>query len=122
MAEFSDLQGDIILDIQGCEVGSDEIFIVTYSGYKYRMYHEQDCCECVTVEDVCGDINDIIGQRVEVAEERTEDGGYDEDQYESSTYTFYCLRTMKGSLDIRWCGHSNGYYSERVDFERIGEH
>jgi hypothetical protein len=122
MAEFSDLQGDIILDIQGCEKGSGEIIIVTYSGYKYRLYHEQDCCESVYVEDVCGDINDIIGQRVEVAEERVGDSKYDNDSYESCTWTFYTLRTIKGSLDIRWVGSSNGYYSEAVDFERIGEH
>jgi hypothetical protein len=112
---FSVLQGDIILDIQGCEKGSDQVLIVTYSGYKYRMYHEQDCCECVLIEDVCGDISDIIGQRVELAEERSriaEEGECDE----SGTWTFYTIRTIKGSLDIRFLGSSNGYYSESVDF------
>jgi hypothetical protein len=101
-----------------------EIIFKTKEGYTYKMYHSQDCCESVYVESVVGDLEDLVGQKIEVAEERTsrdvqsweEDDGY---EAESFTWTFYCIRCVKCSVDIRWYGSSNGYYSEGVSFDRI---
>jgi hypothetical protein len=90
----------------------DQIIFYMSDNTKATMYHEQDCCENVTIEDISGDFDDLIGNPLIVAEERGESGDTD---FGSETYTFYTLRGIGGSVDIRWYGESNGYYSERVD-------
>ena len=77
------------------------------------FYHEQDCCETVTVEDVIGDLDDLVGSPIIMAEEVTEEGS---DDYDYFTHTWYKFATVKGYVTIRWYGTSNGYYSERVDY------
>ncbi len=78
------------------------------------MGHRQDCCEHVWIEDITGDLKDLIGTPVVVAEERTVDLAPESDDG-LQTATFYCIRTNKGSVDIRWNGASNGYYSTFTD-------
>lgn len=108
--EFSDLLGKSINVIQ-----SNDSYIVFYAddGIEYHMFHYQDCCESVYIESIVGDIMDIMGEPILVAEEVI-NRQQDPDGYESSTYTFYKLATRKGYVDIRWVGTSNGYYSETV--------
>lgn len=95
----------------------DEILFITQDGERYRMYHYQDCCESVDIEDITGDLEDLIGEPILMAEEATQD---DDNASESGMWTFYKFATIKGYVTIRWYGESNGYYSESVDFERIG--
>lgn len=98
----------------------DEIVFVTTDGERYRMYHEQDCCECVEIEDIVGDLADLVDSEILVAEEVDGESPADFDNmfYDSYTWTYYKFATLKGYVDIRWLGRSNGYYSERVSFER----
>ena len=77
------------------------------------FYHEKDCCEYVWVEDVSGSWEDLIGNPILTASERSQSR---EGDYWSETWTFYTFRTIAGTVDVRWCGQSNGYYSESVDF------
>lgn len=121
--KFSNLLGKTIVTITGAEKGSTDIFIETSDGCQYALNHENDCCEYVRVEDVIGDINDLIGHPLTLAEEVNNSDDINDDDYnyrdESHTWTFYKLATINGYVTIRWLGESNGYYSERVDFSRI---
>lgn len=79
------------------------------------MLHFQDCCECVYLEDVTGDISDLIGSPILKSEEVEGYTANPLSEYEDSyTWTYYKLATDKGYVDIRWYGSSNGYYSEGV--------
>lgn len=112
---FSYLKGKILSDVVLNKDNEDEIILTLEDGIKFKLHHDQDCCEHVVVEDIVGDLKDIIGNPLLIAEERTENSNnFDSD--ESNTWTFYELATIKGSVTIRWHGSSNGYYSERVDF------
>jgi hypothetical protein len=115
MADFSQLAGQTLRSVE--VIGDEEIWFITVEGKKYRMLHWQDCCEEVTIESIVGELSDLIGEPILLAEETTD---FSDDKYGSSTYTFYKLATIKGYVDIRWVGASNGYYSESVDF--VEEH
>lgn len=115
--DFDELKGCIISEVKGLEEGSDEVIFELSDGRQFKLYHEQDCCEGVTIYDVCGDVNDLIGAEIVHFEERTnEDENAPPYEYcESYTWTFYDIQTTKGCVNIRWLGESNGYYSESVD-------
>lgn len=93
------------------EKQEDQLWFYTADGKAVKLYHDQDCCESVYIEDVAGDLNDLVGSPILRAEVRTEDGQTD---YGDLTYTYYEIATIKGSVTIRWYGSSNGYYSTRV--------
>jgi hypothetical protein len=111
---FSTLIGLTLASITG-ETGSDEIVFTTTDGRTFRQVHHQDCCESVSVNDITGDLADLIGSPILVAEESSSSA--DDSVGEYGTWTFYKLATVTGWVDIRWLGESNGYYSESVDFE-----
>ena len=119
--EFSTLLGKTLSKI---DKSDDRIIFETADGEEFRMYHDQDCCEHVTIEDIAGDLEDLIGNPITLAEDVSSDEWPDDvekEKYEpeSFTWTFYKLATIKGSVTIRWYGSSNGYYSESVSFEKV---
>jgi hypothetical protein len=120
--EISELIGKTIKEIKG-GAGDDTMTFVCADGTVYTMYHSQDCCESVYIADIVGDLPDLIGTPILRAEESTSgdrpaDLPAPEYEAESQTWTFYKLATVKGWVDIRWYGSSNGYYSEGVTFAR----
>lgn len=116
MIDFSILVGQTIKSVAP---SNEEIIFYTKEGNQYRMYHRQDCCESVSVEEVIGEWADIVGNPVLKASEETNNVGQGKEYDDSFTWTFYNISTIKGSVTIRWYGGSNGYYSESVDFEVI---
>lgn len=110
---FSSLVGKTMMDVR--RIGDERIEFDCTNGKSFALNHHQDCCESVYISDVCGDLTDLVGTPILLAEEAAHD---DPEASESGTWTFYKLRTIKGSVDIRWHGSSNGYYSESVDFRK----
>lgn len=100
----------------------DEIHFHTTDGEHYVMWHHQDCCEHVYIESIEGELSDLVGHPILVAEASSSNNDPpNNDHDESYTWTFYKLATIKGYVDIRWFGSSNGYYSERADFDKVKE-
>jgi hypothetical protein len=118
--QISDLIGKMMTSVT--KVG-DEIIFTADNGDKWKFYHNQDCCESVTIEDICGELNDLVGSPIIMAEEVSNNEGPKKDDVygppDSFTWTFYKFATIKGNVTVRWYGTSNGYYSERVDFCKI---
>lgn len=134
--EFGCLVGKTLVSIQNEE--NEQVSFRTEDGEVFLLYHSQGCCESVSIEDISGDLDDLVGVPILLAEgvSNTEpdeelktkraaeraaveaEGGYYYAR-ESETWTFYKLSTIKGSVTIRWYGTSNGYYSERVDFAQV---
>jgi hypothetical protein len=114
------LLGKTFTDIKNT---GDEIIFTCDDETQYMMFHNQNCCESVYVEDINGDLDDLIGTPILKATEDTSnvDPSDVTKEYhpDSFTWTFYNLATIKGYVTIRWYGSSNGYYSESVDLTKL---
>ena len=101
----------------------DELLFVCSDGYEYRMYHSQDCCESVSIEDMDGDLQELVGLPITVADESSsselpEGVEPPECRDDEETWTFYRISNEKVFITIRWYGGSNGYYSTEVSFQQ----
>ena len=122
MTEFKDLLGKTLTRIEGLYEGSGFVTFECTDGTSYQLYHEQDCCESVYVEDVVGRPEDLLGTPLLLADEAVGPDlppAGDPAYADSYTWTFYKLGTVKGYVDLRWYGESNGYYSEAVSFREV---
>lgn len=109
--KIEDIIGKTLTKVERTDFDGDTLTFYAEDGTIYDMYHDQDCCESVYIEDICGDLNDLVGVPIVMAEEVYS---------EADTWTFYKFATIKGYVTIRWYGTSNGYYSESATFaERV---
>lgn len=118
---FTEVIGKTLKDVQVTRFTpgkneSDEIHFIFMDNTEYKMYHDQDCTESVEIEDITGDLDNLIGSPLIIAEEVTSE---DSVASESGSWTFYKFATAKGYVDIRWYGSSNGYYSEVAKFKQF---
>ena len=121
--KFEDLKGKTILNLEI----SDNKERITFScddGFTYRLMYHHDCCARCSIEDICGDLEDLIGNPLLIAEEVISENVNPPDKANfandySFTWTFYKLDTVKGGVTIRWYGESNGYYSETATFSKL---
>jgi hypothetical protein len=126
---FEKLKGKTIKKISNLEIGRGYDELIEFQctdGSRFGMKYDPDCCASCNIEDIAGDITDLLNTPILLAEEvssreptnqikkqREKDGQYGSG---SETWTFYKLSTIKGSVTIRWYGESNGYYSESASF------
>jgi len=113
---MAQMLGKTFVQVSG-SVGGYEMTFETAQGERFIFAHSQDCCESVDINDIVGDLQDLVGEPLLVAEEVQGETPVDfvERDHESVTWTFYKFATRKGYVDVRWLGESNGYYSEGVD-------
>lgn len=114
---FDELLGRTLYKVEA----DGEVLTLYLSNTNYvRFQHYQDCCESVYIESIVGDLADLVGAPLLIAEE-VSDYYADplNDGEESYTWTFYKFATRKGYVDVRWYGSSNGYYSESVSVEVV---
>src|SRR6478736_3852762 len=105
MSEISELVGKVLREV--IQVENDAIIFKCMDTSVYKLYHPQDCCERVYIEDVNGDYSDLLHTPVLIAEERSNrDEGPNPNGDESFTWTFYTIATIDGFVDIRWYGSS----------------
>jgi len=112
--EIKEIYNRIVIRIDKTD---DELLFHLDDGSRWKMYHRQDCCEYVTLDDVCGDLNDLLDSPILKFEEVYQYSNKNDSN--SFTWTFYKIATIKGQVDLKWYGTSNGYYSESVNIEQI---
>ena len=115
METIKELVGEVLthIDVDG---ESNEILLTTESGRRYKIWHDQDCCESVEIAGCDGAFATLIGRKI-IDVTHDEDSRNTEDG--SQTKTAITFRTSKSIVISRWIGYSNGYYSESVDITEI---
>ena len=115
MKMFELVKGKTIVEVVGLKKQEESVVLRLDDKSELEFYHEYSCCENFWLEDFEFSGKSVIGAKildvVLVSEKQdvTENG--------SMTWTFYKIQTDKGELFMRWCGESNGYYSEDVDIK-----
>jgi hypothetical protein len=120
---FSTLVGKTLVAIEGLENESEQVVFKCSDGSEFKMFHDQDCCETVTLVDVDSeDVPHLVGHTITEAETASFDAGAaNVGREDGETWTFYKISANYYHMTLRWLGRSNGYYSERVDFVQTAE-
>ena len=115
MFTFELVKGKTIVEVVGLKKQEESVTLKLDDKSELEFYHEYSCCENVWLEDFEFSGKSIIGAKildVILVSERQDDT-----EWGTMTWTFYKVQTDKGELFMRWCGESNGYYSEDVDIK-----
>lgn len=116
MNNFHELVGKTITKISG--VDTDRWTFKLSTGERFLLMHIQDCCESVRHERTIGNIENIIGVPIILAEEDSKEPEWFTEKFieDSHTFTAFYFETEKGRVEIWFLGESNGYYGESFEF------
>lgn len=101
----------------------DFLRFIKENGTTYEFYYDHDCCAGCNIEDIVGNLQDLENSpllQVEESSNRDDPPPKIAGFVESYTWTYYKFATIKGYVDVRWYGSSNGYYSESVSLRKLG--
>jgi len=115
---FFELKGKTLTNVSADEGDGD--VTLRAGSESFLLWHQQDCCESVHLEKIIGDVNNLIGSPITLAED-DHPGDPDWSQLkfsESHTWSQFILETAKGRVEFWFLGESNGYYSEEVSFRQ----
>lgn len=79
-----------------------QLIFISNTSRKFKMLHYSDCCESVTLDDIIGELDFLIGVPILHAACVS-----NEEQW-----TFYHINTKKGYVTLRWFSDSDWYSSE----------
>lgn len=66
--ELSQMVGVTMVSVTGKQY-DEALRFTSDDGRCFSFYHEQDCCENVSIEEVIGDLDDLVGSPIVYAEE-----------------------------------------------------
>jgi len=132
--EFEELLGKTLVLAERRHGGLwsvEEIVFKTADGEKFKLFNLSNCWEPTWLEDICGDLEDLVGKPILLAEKVSNVPGEkslatrpDQDPSPvghnpaTCTWTFYKLATNAGAVTIRWYGEFSGAYGMEVCFGR----
>lgn len=117
--DFEEFNGLVFEDVKHSSIYGDVILFKTAT--RLFMMSNTEECACTTIEDICGNLDDLIGSPIIRCYSTTNhdnqiNGGNRDDSF---TWTFYHIYTVKGYVTIRWYGSSNGYYAEDATIDEV---
>lgn len=121
---ISVLVGKRLIRIKTLPLGSsiiEELLFICDDGTWYQMGFDYDGHPNTYVEDIVGDLEDLIGSPILIAREDTSENelspkAEDDERYR---WTFYNIATERGCVTIRWYAGNEGNYSAAVDFAEL---
>ena len=122
LIEMDKLVGKVFVSYEICQY-KEFIKFFDCEGNCYIFYHDIECCEQVYIDDICGDLDDLLFTAIlkseMISSEMSEDELNQKEAYnEWGEWYFYKLDTIKGGVTLRWCGISTNY-STKVVIEHI---
>ena len=69
LADFKELKNKTFESIEGLKTGSEQIEFNCTDGSKFKLTYYQDCCANCSIEDINGNVKDLIGNPILLAEE-----------------------------------------------------
>lgn len=81
------LIGETLVRVDGMRDGCDRVEFETATGRTFVMYHSQNCCETVQIEDVTGNAEDLVGAPITMARESSNSDNQPSEYAESWTWT-----------------------------------